>query len=494
MPKLLPLIGLMATTATAFAQPTPHVRLAASTVITLPAGAAPSALAIADYNQDRRPDVAVCQRGLNSIGVYLQGSNGTFPSQPAGTYDAGQAPSGLVAVPLGNASQRAYIDLVAISGPSNLYTLLTNKNDGSGQFTPIPPGNGPVDNNYFGQVEGLVNPQLQARDLNSDGWIDFIYSIDPTGYTINAGIYRQRLLPEIRIQPGYEFSRFRTPAYRPSNFALADFNRDGVEDLVVTNPDNNQFTVVIASSRADRYPEWANNQRADVLPSLGSRPVQVAAADVSGDFLPDIALAHEGSNEITLFLNSRTGEFGTTVSYPLSAAPRQVMLQDLNDDRRPEMLVLTADGQLHVFEHTSEPGITRYRTPVSYAVGRNPVTMQFADVNGDFKLDVVIGCEGDNTVHVLLNQTGTVLSTATARLAGVDIYPNPARDVVTVRQSNASSQTLNATLLDALGRVVRRAELAAPAATLSVADLPRGVYVLRLSSTDGILTRRLVVE
>ena len=51
----------------AFAQPVAPVNLQPGSIITLPAGAAPSALAIADYNQDNRADIAVCQRGLVSF-------------------------------------------------------------------------------------------------------------------------------------------------------------------------------------------------------------------------------------------------------------------------------------------------------------------------------------------------------------------------------------------------------------------------------------------
>ena len=99
--------------------------------------ATPSSIAFGDFNQDFRNDIAVCQRGLNSVGVYLQTSNSNFPNAAAGTYAAGIAPAGLVAVPLGRSSGRAAIDLVAASGPSAAYTLLTNNNDGSGTFTPV---------------------------------------------------------------------------------------------------------------------------------------------------------------------------------------------------------------------------------------------------------------------------------------------------------------------------------------------------------------------
>lgn len=483
MKKLLPCL-LLSPLAAALAQPAVRVNLQAGAVIALPAGAAPSALAVADYNQDSRPDIAVCQRGLNSVAVYLQSVDAAFPNAPVGTYAAGQAPSGVVAVPLGKFPARPYIDLVAVSGPSNAYTLLTNHNDGSGTFTPV------ANANFSNVFDTSVNPQLLARDLNGDGWIDFAYTLDPAPpVTFQAGVYWQSLQSPTRVST--KTDRYQT-GYRPASLALDDFNRDGVVDVVATNPAGNEFTVVLAGS--SNGPNWSFNAGVQRLPSAGAGPVSVATGDVNADLLPDIVLAHEGSAELTLFLNSRSTQFGSPAAYPLSAAPRQVLLQDLNNDRLPELLVLTADGQLQVFQHTAAAGVTRYGTPAVFTTGPNPVTMQVADLNNDFLPDVVVGCAGDHTVRVFLNRSGVVSAARAPQLAGVEVYPNPATDRVTVLRSHAMQVPLTATLLDALGREVRRAVIAAPSTAVSVADVPRGVYLLRLSAPEGVLTQRLVVE
>lgn len=486
MNKLLLFLLTPATVATAQIGP-PAVRLQASAIVTLPAGASPSALAVADLNQDNRPDLAVCQRGLNSVGVYLQGAGGSFPSTPAGTYATGTAPSGLVAVPLGPISSRPTIDLVAVSAPSNAYTLLTNNNDGTGTFTPIINGSS---TNFFGAGNNLVSAQLLAQDLNGDGWVDFAFTNEPSpSITFQAGVYWQSLAAPTYVS--FTRNRHNTP-YVPASLALDDFNRDGTTDVVTTNPAGNEFTVVVAGSTGSS-PTWINPLSVQLLPSAGQRPVFVTTGDVTGDLLPDIALAHEGSAEITFFLNSRTAGFGTPASYPLSAAPRQVLLKDLNNDRLPELLVITADNRLQVFQHTGGFGLARYGTPTVYPTGAAPVALHLADVDGDLRTDVVVGCAGDNTVHVFLNRSG-VLSARAPQLASVDVYPNPAREQVTVRRASTLRGPLTATLLDAVGRTVRQAEVAASTTPLSVAGLPRGVYVLRLSSPEGMLNQRLVLE
>ena len=489
MKRQILLLTLTVSSTQAYAQPVVPVNLQPGAVIALPAGAAPSALAIADYNQDYRPDIAVCQRGLSSVGVYLQTTGGSFPNPAVGTYATGAAPSGLVAVPLGQAPARPQADLVAISGPGSAYTLLTNNTNGTGTFTPVV---NTGSTNYFGYGNSSINPQLMAQDLDNDGWTDFLFSYDaPSPITIDNGVYWQRLSTSTSVAS--TFREFIRLSFTPSSFALADFDRDGYLDLVMTNPAANEFTVVLTLPNGFPGPHFGTSGYSFRIPSSGIRPLRVATADLNHDLLPDIVLAHEGSSEITVFLNLRNGQFGSPASYPLYGIPRQVLLGDLNNDSEPELLVLTANNQLQIFQHTGFAGVSRYGTPITLATGTNPVTMQLADMDGDYRPDVVVGCAGDNTVRVYLNRSG-VLATRASRLAGVSVYPNPATDQVTIQRPAALPGPFTATLLDALGREVRRDILPAPIGTVSVADLPRGLYVLRLTSPQGEISQRLVVQ
>ena len=483
MKKLL--FCLLAPTTLTFAQSTlPAVNLQPGAVITLPAGAAPSALAIADYNQDNHPDIAVCQRGLGTVGVYVQSAAGNFPTGPVSTYSVGPGPTGLVAVVLGNGNTRAASDLVAISPSGGYYTLLTNNGNGSGTFTPVVNNN----NNTFGTSVPATNPQLLATDLDGNGWVDFIYTYDVN--TSSRGIYRTQLSTPTLID--YRVQDYVNLTYVPSGLALDDFDRDGTTDVVTTNPAGNEFTVVFAR-RLGTQPDWNGAPFKIRLPSGGVRPVQVTAGDVNRDFLPDLVVAHEGSSEVTLFLNLNNHQFGAQVSYPLSAAPRRVQLTDLNRDGSPELVVLTADGRLQIFQHTGQPGATRYGTPLVLATGSDPTTMQVVDVDGDFVPDVVVGCAGDNTVRVYLNRSVT-LAARPAQLLGVDVYPNPATDRVTVQRASTVHGALTATLFDALGRIVRQADVTAPTTGIAVDDIPRGVYVLKLSGEAVVMNRRIVVQ
>ena len=93
-----------------------------------------------------------------------------------------------------------------------------------------------------------------------------------------------------------------------------------------------------------------------------------------------------------------------------------------------------------------------------------------------------------------------ILSTARALpQALLDVFPNPARQELTVRTQLGSAGAVRLELLDVLGRAVLRREVAAAhlqqqGETLRVDQLPAGVYVLRLSTSAGSITRRVSVQ
>ena len=214
-----------------------------------------------------------------------------------------------------------------------------------------------------------------------------------------------------------------------------------------------------------------------------SQPVDVATGDVNRDLLPDLAVANASNSTLAIVPCAGNYLFALPDLYTLSAAPRRVLLQDLNGDGYPELLAITAGNQLIVFRHTGAAGATRYGTPLTLATGVDPTLLQVADMDGDGVADVVLGCPTDNTVRIYYNRS-QVLATAAPQLAGVSLFPNPTTDVLRV-DAPGLRESLQATLFDVTGRPVREATLLPTDRALPVADLPRGLYLLRLTAAAG---------
>jgi len=109
---------------------------------------------------------------------------------------------------------------------------------------------------------------------------------------------------------------------------------------------------------------------------------------------------------------------------------------------------------------------------------------------------------GDGTrpiVNFGIYDLAAPLATVAAALARqVQLYPNPTRNTATVEvPASLSRQPMVATLLDATGRQARTFALPAQGTTSHILDLhnlPAGMYTLQLATSEGTISRQLVVE
>lgn len=78
----------------------------------------------------------------------------------------------------------------------------------------------------------------------------------------------------------------------------------------------------------------------------------------------------------------------------------------------------------------------------------------------------------------------------------VDVFPNPAREWLTIRAENFTGEELQFTLLDVSGNIVKRGYINGEAEkSLRVSDLSPGIYFLRIiSGTDNIKAFKVVKQ
>ncbi|MCR5889051.1 T9SS type A sorting domain-containing protein [Hymenobacter sp. J193] len=88
--------------------------------------------------------------------------------------------------------------------------------------------------------------------------------------------------------------------------------------------------------------------------------------------------------------------------------------------------------------------------------------------------------------------TGVATATQPAQLPGVHVYPNPARQQITITRSAGALAA--AALYNSMGQLVWQGMLSDPVTRLPVQHWARGMYVLRLTAPQGVATQRLVLE
>ena len=470
----------------AHAQTGSTVQLQAGAVATLPASAGLTAIATGDFNHDNRRDLAVCERNLGQVALYLRSAAGTYPTAQH-TYAVGQLPTGLVSF---NRQPGTYhADLMALSGPSAQWTMLRDDGDTTGLLVRR------VLSPAFGTGQPSYWPVLLQTQLHQAINPGFLYTY-PT--TFGSFIHRGQYVNDVTSPSYSNVGSFATPYFdlvrnRTTNLAVGDFDADAAPDIVMADSAADRVHVV-AGVLAQGFYYFSTTERVN-MQTTGRGPVSTAAADIDGDQLTDLAVAYAGSNEVMVLRTTPTFSFNRQYSYQLAVSPRRVLLADLNQDSRPELLVVTAANQLLVYPHNGTNSSLAYATipPLVLATGVNPTLLQIADMDSDGRPDVLVGCAGSNTVHTYLNRSGTVSASRLPQaLADVQVYPTRATDHVLVEQPTARALTL--TLLDEVGRPVRQQVLTQRTATVATGDLPRGLYLLRLTGTASTRTTRVVLE
>ena len=94
------------------------------------------------------------------------------------------------------------------------------------------------------------------------------------------------------------------------------------------------------------------------------------------------------------------------------------------------------------------------------------------------------GCRIDNTsIEELSNEDETV-----------EVYPNPASDEVSIRFSCLQETPIEIIVLDLFGKVVKSIPVMSNVASLTVSDLRKGVYGIKVVYQNRVLTEKLLIN
>jgi hypothetical protein len=184
--------------------------------------------------------------------------------------------------------------------------------------------------------------------------------------------------------------RVLTAGVAPDRIVAADLNGDRKLDLAVTNLGSN--TVSVFLGRGDGTFGAAKNI------TVGMGPDGIAAADFNGDGKLDLAVANSGmaeghnrgpnANTLAILLGDGNGGVSSTTFIPTEKTPQQVLVQDLNNDNKLDVLVSTF--RMGDVSELLGNGDGTFQAARIFHAGTRADAMRLADFNADGKDDLLV--------------------------------------------------------------------------------------------------------
>ena len=185
-----------------------------------------------------------------------------------------------------------------------------------------------------------------------------------------------------------------------NGIAAADLNGDGIPDLAIVNTGSSTVSDLLLNHGDGTFApkvDWPT----------GQYPHAVVAAPLRGGSAVDLVVSNMDDNTLSVLFNNGDGTF-TTVVVPLGEQPEDLAVADLDGDGKPDVIVtlnmIDEVGWLH------NNGDGTFAPMVTYPTGAAPFGIAAADLNGDGLPDVIVTNSGDDTVSVLMNMGGGLLA------------------------------------------------------------------------------------
>ena len=448
-------------------------------------------VAVADFNHDGFPDIAVAYLQDNAVRVLSGTGGGHFSA--AAEYPVGQQPYWVATADLNN---DGYADLVtantSVNSKPGTISVLMNNGGGSGTFAAA--------QTY---TVGWLPYQVAIGDLNGDG----IPDLAVTNYGDNT-------VSILYGQSGGTFTGSQTLATctNPYGVAIGDTRHSGQNDVAVTCYHTGQLEVFLNNSMMPFQPPPAQASfQSPEMYSTDSFPTSLVMGDFNRDGKLDIVTGNSIANNVSFFAGNGSGGFGTGVTSDALNFPDSIAAGDFNGDGILDLATVAPNANQVAVLLGKGDGTFGQR--VVFAAGQQPWAVAVGDFNRDGTMDIATANtvnrvnltvpaymtmymndfpptrNGGPSVNVLLNGSGskiTLTHSPTGTVAPGTAITLTAKVAVSV-STNTATPTGTVTFEDSDGTILGSTALSGGTASLTVPNLGSGQHVITaLYSGDSL--------
>jgi hypothetical protein len=244
----------------------------------------------------------------------------------------------------------------------------------------------------FGSNQGIIlqstvnNPRGNLlSDLDDDGDLDVIGAVQNTNNVFwlrNEG--DKNFLSGGNLITG-------SLSNGPTGIDEGDFDRDGDQDIVISNVSGSNVVVLVNNGNDSFTPL--------VAVSGVSTPEDVIFADLNSDGYLDLVYPSRAGNYISWSQNNRQGGFGgQQFVSPSFNGTFRVRAGDLDNDGDLDIIATTGTAGIVAWFENLDEGIFSDANIISSSTN-SPLGIDLADLDNDGDLDVVVGFQSSGTLN-----------------------------------------------------------------------------------------------
>ncbi|MFQ5598539.1 MAG: FG-GAP repeat domain-containing protein, partial [Nitrospiria bacterium] len=375
------------------------------------------------------------------VGKTVENSFDSKVTAPTGCSGAGPFKSAV-----GFFNQDSSLDMAVINCFPNSVTVFFGNASGDGTFA--------VDTTY---TVGTNPTDIAAGDFDGDGIDDLVVSNfvstntagDVISFSVLLGDKKGGFTADPLEKPVPDSENKGNTLADPTAVVAGFFDSDALLDIVVSYQVDNVVQVYLGKGDGTFTPNLDSNGNIDTE-AVGTTPVEMVTGDFNDDGRLDLAVANQGSDNVSVLLGSTGGSFTTNNTSPnpaVGVGPVSLISVDLNGDGQPDLAVVNqGSGTVTILTSNVGGAFSRLQDENNNVVpdipiGGTPTAITWGDFNGDNRVDLAVSNRGANNVSVHFgdgdgqftkSSTEVLTITAPDDILAVDVDRNGLHDLFVV--------------------------------------------------------------